>query len=141
MLVFSDQELLSAYRVLFGPDATLNRGFLWYLQPTGVKTAYRERAKESHPDAHPLADASLLEVLRTQFNEINLAYKLLDSYLHQRRNGQQNGYYETGDELLQMGNDSSDHLQGRSLPRWSSRLEDIFTCGCHFSRAFPHLKP
>lgn len=128
MHTFSDQQLLSACRVLFGPDVTLNQGFLWYLQTTGIKSAYRKRVKESHPDAHPLADAHLLALLRTQFNEITLAYQLLDSYLHRRGDSQKNGCYETSAEILQAGevrspasftkesNNSRELLKGRSLP-------------------------
>jgi len=52
---FSAKELLSACRILFGPDVVINRDFLWYLQQEGAKSAYWSRAKESHPDAHPAA--------------------------------------------------------------------------------------
>lgn len=42
--------LLKSCTVLFGPKLDISRDFLDYLQISGVKSAYRKRAKETHPD-------------------------------------------------------------------------------------------
>ena len=45
-----EYDLLDACRILF-PTADINRDFLYYIQPEGLKNAYRNRAWECHPDA------------------------------------------------------------------------------------------
>jgi len=42
--------LLQSCTVLFGSELDISRDFLDYLQISGVKSAYRKRAKETHPD-------------------------------------------------------------------------------------------
>jgi hypothetical protein len=81
---FSAQELLSACRILFGPDVVINRDFLWYLQPEGAKSAYWNRAKESHPDTHPDVAATLQETLGIEFGRVTESYQLLCSFLKYR---------------------------------------------------------
>jgi hypothetical protein len=80
MSLFAETELLEACRVLFGPDLQLNREFLFYIQPSGVKTAYRQRAKETHPDR--LVDAAEHEYERQTelFRGVSEAYQLLQSF-------------------------------------------------------------
>lgn len=75
-------ELLDACRVLF-PDAEINRQFLCYMQPEGLKNAYRNRAWECHPDA---SDENRNRPERAElFRRSVEAYKLLDSFLKERR--------------------------------------------------------
>lgn len=81
---FSDEELISACRVLFGPDVALSRDFLWYLQLEGAKSAFRRRARETHPDAHQHADVGVQLALSEEFGRAAEAYKLLCSFLHYR---------------------------------------------------------
>jgi hypothetical protein len=80
MSVFAETELLDACRVLFGDTLKLNRDFLYYMQPSGVKTAYRQRAKETHPDR--LIDAAPEEYERQTelFRDVSQAYQLLDAF-------------------------------------------------------------
>jgi hypothetical protein len=76
-------ELLDACRILF-PGAEINRQFLCYIQPEGLKNAYRNRAWECHPDA---CDANGSRPDRTElFRRSVEAYKLLDSFLKERKN-------------------------------------------------------
>ncbi len=44
------QRILRACELLFGPDVRVNESFIGYLQPGGVKAAFRKRVKELHPD-------------------------------------------------------------------------------------------
>ncbi|MCD6525822.1 MAG: DnaJ domain-containing protein [Desulfuromonas sp.] len=80
MSSFAESELLEACRVLFGSELQLNRDFLYYMQPGGIKSAYRQRAKETHPDR--LIDAQPHEYVRQTelFRDVSQAYQLLDSF-------------------------------------------------------------
>lgn len=81
---FSAKELLSACRILFGPDVVITRDFLWYLQLEGAKSAYWNRAKESHPDAHPDAVITEQIALGNEFGRVTESYRLLCSFLKYR---------------------------------------------------------
>jgi hypothetical protein len=73
---------LDACRILF-PGAEINKQFLCYIQPDGLKNAYRNRAWECHPDA---CDANSSRPDRTElFRRSVEAYKLLDSFLKERK--------------------------------------------------------
>ena len=48
--VAAEQELYRACRIIFGPDLTVSREFLEYIQSSGVKSAFRKKAMETHPD-------------------------------------------------------------------------------------------
>ena len=97
---------MDACRILF-PTAEVNREFLCYIQPEGLRNAYRTRARECHPDACG-EDAG--QVRRTElFRRSVEAYKLLNDYLKVRQ---------------------------KCLPLRSRRSrEKIFTCGDAASRA------
>lgn len=76
-------ELLDACRILF-PGAEINRQFLCYIQPEGLKNAYRNRAWECHPDA---GNENGARPDRTElFRRSAEAYKLLNSFLKERKN-------------------------------------------------------
>lgn len=77
-------ELLSSCKILFGPGVEVSCGFLQYLQPEGVKSAYRKRAREIHPDAHPMAAADQLQRLEREFARVSTAYQHLSGYLLKR---------------------------------------------------------
>jgi hypothetical protein len=81
---FTAEELLSACRILFGPDVVITRDFLWYLQLEGAKSAYWSRAKESHPDAHPDAAITVQIALGNEFGRLTESYQLLCSFLKYR---------------------------------------------------------
>jgi hypothetical protein len=72
----STRELLDACRILFGTDVSVSDAFLLYLQPVGIKAAYRKRAFETHPDR-------LKAIGRyhgdpgAQFRQIREAYEIL----------------------------------------------------------------
>lgn len=76
MNVVDVDELFDACRVLFGPQIKISMDFIRYLQPSGLKSAYRERALETHPDR--AATLGLPEGdLKEQFKKVNLAYETL----------------------------------------------------------------
>ncbi|MCA1796114.1 MAG: J domain-containing protein [Desulfuromonadaceae bacterium] len=80
MSLFAESELLDACRVLFGTEVQLNRDFLFYMQPGGVKSAFRQKAKQMHPDMHTAAPADVYERQTELFRDVNEAYKLLDRF-------------------------------------------------------------
>jgi curved DNA-binding protein CbpA len=80
MSLFAENELLNACRVLFGTEVHLSRDFLFYMQPSGVKSAFRQKAKQIHPDMYASASADEYERQTELFRDVNEAYKLLDRF-------------------------------------------------------------
>ncbi len=78
----NESTLLQACRLLFGDEVVIGTGFLDYLQPAGLKSAYRQRARETHPDSHSTAALADIEA----FFAVQQAYQVLTSYLQQREN-------------------------------------------------------
>lgn len=76
----NESTLLQACRLLFGDEVVIGKGFLDYLQPAGLKSAYRQRARETHPDSHSTAALADIEA----FFAVQQAYQVLISYLQQR---------------------------------------------------------
>lgn len=77
-----ESQLIDACRILF-PSAEISREFLGYIQPEGLKNAYRNRAWECHPDACDLNgdQAGRTELFRRSVE----AYQLLNDYLKVRK--------------------------------------------------------
>jgi hypothetical protein len=69
-------ELFEACEIIFGPDVNLSIEFLEYLQPVGIKTAYRKRALETHPD-RAKALGYFARDLNTEFIGVQQAYEKL----------------------------------------------------------------
>ena len=80
MSVFAETDLLDACRVLFSSDVRINRDFLYYIQPSGIKSAYRQKAKETHPDCFVGVDSVEYERQGELFRDVSQAYKLLDLF-------------------------------------------------------------
>jgi len=80
----SETALLNACRTLFGKEVNLSHEFLYYLQPSGAKTAFRNQAKAHHPDAHASSSAHIRQQQTERFREIRQAYDLLIEYLEKR---------------------------------------------------------
>jgi len=78
-----EQQLLHACRILFGAELNLSRGFLDYLQLSGLKSAYRKRAWETHPDGGR-RDLGLSEIDAAAFYEVRTAYVDLLNFLRRR---------------------------------------------------------
>nr|WP_320009699.1 DnaJ domain-containing protein [uncultured Desulfobulbus sp.] len=76
----TEDTLLQACRLLFGEDVLVERGFLDYLQPGGLKNAYRQRARQTHPDARPECDETDFEC----FHAVQQAFSLLSDFIERR---------------------------------------------------------
>lgn len=79
----SEKALLEACRVLFGPELHVSRDFLIYLQLSGVKRAFRQRAKETHPD-HSSSYLSREVADTSSFTAVREAYAALEEYICRR---------------------------------------------------------
>ena len=84
MVQMTEAALFDACRILFGPELHLNRDFLFYLQPGGAKSAYRSKAKQTHPDRFTEAEKKHQNIL---FQDLTSAYKLINTFLEQREKG------------------------------------------------------
>ncbi len=80
----TETALINACHTLFGKDLFISKDFLWYLQPAGLKAAYRQKAKEAHPDR--FNDLAPLDQQQKTafFQEVNQAYDLLRSFFSDR---------------------------------------------------------
>lgn len=84
--ILSETEIFKACRTLFGAEVDLSLDFLSYLQPSGAKTAYRQRVKETHPDTF-VGDANQKRRQTGLFQEVAAAYELIGHYFKQRERG------------------------------------------------------
>ena len=83
MMQISEAEAFRACRILFGHELRLSREFLHYLQPSGAHSAFRKKAKTTHPDSCTTGHHHHHQQVR-QFQDLNQAHQLLQSYLRQR---------------------------------------------------------
>ena len=74
--------LLQACRVLFGGDVVISEAFLGYLQPNGLKSVYRKRVRECHPDRLQASACGDIAA----FHAVQQAYQILAVYLQEREN-------------------------------------------------------
>lgn len=87
-LVVAEQDLYRACEVIFGPKLDLSRDFLQYLQLSGVKSAYRKRALETHPDRFAALDEDAEQQgSGVLFHDVHQAYENLLHYLQARERG------------------------------------------------------
>ncbi len=83
MVPVQDTEIINACRILFGPGVDVTREFLHYLQPEGVRHAYRKRARECHPDA--VGKQGNQDKRTELFRRSVEAYELLNDFLRNRK--------------------------------------------------------
>ncbi|HEY3307750.1 MAG TPA: DnaJ domain-containing protein [Desulfuromonadaceae bacterium] len=83
MVTNKESRIVDACRILFGPDIEVTRDFLNYLQPEGVRNAYRKRARQCHPDAARTSSNPLK--LTELFRRSVEAYEVLNGFLRDRK--------------------------------------------------------
>jgi len=69
-------DLYDACHILFGHDVEVSVDFLRYLRPSGLKSAYRRKAMETHPDRAMVAGENECK-LNEHFKKVNSAYERL----------------------------------------------------------------
>ncbi len=77
----SEIELIRACIILFGSEVDISSDFLEYIQPSGVKSAYRRLARMTHPDHAP---ESAKDTGPEMFIEVNWAYESLNAFMMRR---------------------------------------------------------
>ncbi|APG23594.1 J domain-containing protein [Syntrophotalea acetylenica] len=83
----SESDLFEACRALFGNDVQLSPDFFSYLQPSGAKSAYRRKVKETHPDLFG-NEGSTLQRSRTEvFQKLRSSYETVCDYFKLRDSG------------------------------------------------------
>ncbi len=85
--VVAEQELFRACQVIFGNELNISRDFLAYVQMSGVKSAYRKRAKETHPDCFAGQGDLAQRFGARKFQVVQKAYKHLTHYVDAREKG------------------------------------------------------
>lgn len=81
----TDTEMFRACRTLFGPELQVNSAFLTYLQPSGARSAYRQKAKVIHPDRFAIACSTVKNKQHRLFQDLNQAHQTVQSYLKQKK--------------------------------------------------------
>jgi hypothetical protein len=85
MNAVTETQVVTACRTLFGGNIDISRDFLYtYIQPSGVKSAYRKKAKENHPDLFAADPAHVQQKQTALFREILQAYDVLNLFFKQR---------------------------------------------------------
>ncbi len=89
MIAITENEIIQACRTLFGKKVDISRDFLYkYIQPSGVKSAYRKKAKENHPDLFASDPLPVQQKQTALFRDILQAYDVLNLFFEQReKNG------------------------------------------------------
>jgi hypothetical protein len=85
--VAAEQELYRACRIIFGSELTVSREFLEYIQPAGVKSAFRRKAMETHPDRMADHDEVARKKSARMFHAVQQAYEKLLHYVDAREKG------------------------------------------------------
>jgi hypothetical protein len=87
MNMITDAEIVLACRTLFGSDVNITRDFIHIIQPGGVRSAYRKKAKEHHPDLFAANPVHVQQKQTDRFREIIRAYDILNHFFQQREAG------------------------------------------------------
>jgi len=87
MYTDSDTKLLKACQILFGPGVDVSRDFLFYIQPSGIKSAYRKRALVTHPDRLLHLGEDARQRVADRFIETTWAYRKLLEFINRRDRG------------------------------------------------------
>ena len=87
MFLHSETTLLNACQTLFGHEVNLSHDFLDDLQPSGARTAFRNQAKNHHPDGYTSSSAQVRREQTERFREIRQAYELIIEFLEKRPRG------------------------------------------------------
>lgn len=112
----NSSELFEACETIFGPDVNVSIEFLEYLQPIGIKTAYRKRALETHPD-RAKALGSFDRDLNTEFIDVQQAYEKLLLFV-ETNNGSA------------ISAESFDSFKTRQEPAYKSSEKSSYTSSC-----------
>jgi hypothetical protein len=84
MIAQSEANILSACRTLFGPETRVSQQFLLSLKPNFLKTVFRKRALETHPDFFADHSPTIQRKQTEKFQVVNEAYRIIRAYCERR---------------------------------------------------------
>jgi len=84
VLATPDANVLKACRTLFGTEAAVSPEFILSLKPNVLKTAFRKKAKETHPDLFTAHDPHVQKRQAEQSRVVNDAYDIMRIYCERR---------------------------------------------------------
>ena len=102
MIALSIPEVFDACDLLFGSKVEISLDFLKYLEPSGLRSAYRKKALETHPDRAKALGRDEAK-MSDRFREVTLAYERL---------------------IPIVGNKGAVPLQGRSSAKTNNKKPD-----------------
>ena len=79
-----DLSVIRSCRILFGNELAVTLAFLRSLDAGSIKSAFRRRALETHPDRFVIAGPVALREQTIQFVEVTSAYDRLNTFLAER---------------------------------------------------------
>lgn len=83
-ILVAEQELYRSCRILFGSELEVGGDFLNYLRHSGLKKAYRLKARQTHPDLAVVNQALVGSGCLTDFAAVQQAYENLCGFLDRR---------------------------------------------------------
>jgi hypothetical protein len=87
-MIIARQELFDACQILFGTELELSNEFLDYIQESGLKSAYRKKAFETHPDTIIGQDKpDNIKNCADMFLQVQQAYENLTKFIDARSKG------------------------------------------------------
>jgi len=92
VLATPDANVMNACRTLFGTEAAVSPEFLLSLKPNVIKTAFRKKAKETHPDLFMAHDPRVQKRQAELFRVVNEAYDIMRKYCELRDNAGVRGH-------------------------------------------------
>ncbi|MBU0480587.1 MAG: DnaJ domain-containing protein [Proteobacteria bacterium] len=87
MQQINELELFRSCQVLFGGQLDVSREFLEYIQWSGVKSAYRKKVRETHPDGAAREGELVQRKRADEFRSVQEAYENLSNFLAARDKG------------------------------------------------------
>lgn len=84
LISFDIDSLFRSCKVLFGEEVQLNRHFLEYIQESGIKSAFRQKALITHPDRVIHLSPDLQEQSKELFLSASEAYRELIEFVKAR---------------------------------------------------------
>lgn len=86
-LLLDESEVLAAFKLLFALDMPGSRAILHSVKRSEIKTAYRKRAMQTHPDLFATYGEEYQRRCSERFVAVNNAYELLNNYMELKDKG------------------------------------------------------
>jgi hypothetical protein len=84
MIAQSDATVINACRTLFGAETRVSQQFLLSLKPNFLKTVFRKRALQTHPDFFTDRGSFVQRRQTEMFQVVNEAYRIMRAYCERR---------------------------------------------------------